>query len=66
MPKRIGSQYRYSLREAGVKLLMAHKDQILIWDTHGKRVEIWGRSDYFAGSVLVYKGKSYEFVRTLR
>jgi len=66
MPKHIGSQIRYTLRESGVKLLMKHKDQILIWDKIGKKVEIWGRCDDCAGACLTYKGKQYEFIRTLR
>jgi len=66
MPKQIGSQIQYSFKEAGVEVLKVLKSEIITWDKSANKLELWGHSQDFAGSVLRYKNKNYEFIRSFR
>lgn len=66
MAKHIGSQIQYSPREAGVEVLKLFRSDIIIWDKVAKKLELWSHNQHFSGSVIRYKNKNYEFVRSFR
>lgn len=66
MAKQRGSQIQYSPREAGVEVLKVFRTEMIIWDKTVKKLELWSHNQDYAGAVIRYKKKNYEFVRSLR
>jgi hypothetical protein len=66
MAKQYGSQTQYSPKEAGVEVLKVFRSDIIIWDKVTKKLELWGHTQDFSGSVIRYKKKNYEFIRSFR
>ena len=64
MGKHIGSQYRDTVEEAGVVVVSGPnaRKEIIIQDKQTSRYELWVENDHYAGAVIEYCGKGYEFV----
>ena len=58
-----GSQYRETVEEANVQVIYGPTEgkEIIIQDKCTSRFELWIENDDYAGSVLEYMGKGYEF-----
>lgn len=71
MAKRIGSQYRETLAEAGYTLITYAgtiddpRAEAILGDPDGKQ-ERWTRNNHHAGWTIAIEGIGYEFVHSLK
>jgi hypothetical protein len=64
--KTIGSQKRETIFEAGYSVArIISDDEIVLQEKETGKMELWVKNDHFAGYVIEYLGKGYEFVRSL-
>jgi hypothetical protein len=65
--KTIGSQKRETIEEAGLTVVNYDTEtrELTVRDSGEGKLELWAENDHFAGYVIEYMGKGYEFVRPL-
>ena len=63
--KKIGSQIRETLEEAGFELIERNGDEVILKEIETLNLELWVKSDDYAGYVVEIDGVGYEFINSL-